>query len=94
MLQFIFNLFRKNPYRFGYTDQNGKYVSQRDAVLSYIKDHADCTREDVHNALKIRKASATGRIAELKDMGKIVHSGRKYERGSGEFNTTLRAIDV
>ena len=88
MFKLIRNFFR-SPYRYGYTDENGNYVSQADAVLSYIRDHDGCTREDVHKALKIRKASATGRIAELKEQGKIYHSGQVYMPKTDTFNHKL-----
>ena len=85
-----------NPYRYGYKDETGTYISQRSAVLSYIRDNHGCTREDVHKALKIRKASATGRIAELrafltKDAVEVavVHCGEKYVRATRTANAKL-----
>lgn len=78
-----------NPYRYGYRDETGTYISQRSAVLSYIRDNHGCTREDVHKALKIRKASATGRIAELRDSGAVVHCGEKYVRATRTTNAKL-----
>ena len=83
--------FTDNPYRYGYRDDKGNYISQKDAVLSYIKDNSHCTRDDVVYGTKARKTSVLGRIAELLNEGKIYEYGDRYNTDTGKYNAKLVA---
>lgn len=57
-------------------------------VYEYIRDHPDCSYNDVARALKQHHNTVTARIKELRDMGYIVTSGSKRDEYTGKNNNT------
>lgn len=59
-------------------------------VYEYIRDHPDCSYNDVARALKQHHNTVTARIKELRDMGYIITVGSKRDEYTGKNNNIYR----
>lgn len=59
-------------------------------VYEYIREHPDCSYNDIARALKQHHNTVTARIKELRDAGYVITSGAKRDEYTGKNNNIYR----